>query len=108
MDEDGPEGLEAHSDQIMTFLKGTYTKQEMLIQIKDKKGNLAHKKGTCILKLYLPHIITNCKNPKGFNTTKYPSLSRSILCHCFNKHIIKAIILSKQTNLNCFKKLLQK
>lgn len=35
MDEYGSEGLEAHTDQIMTFLGGTYSKQEMLIQTKD-------------------------------------------------------------------------
>lgn len=66
MDKDGSERLEAHTDQIMTFLRDTQSNQKMLIQTKDKKGNLFHKKNICILKLYLPHVITNCKNPKGF------------------------------------------
>lgn len=73
MDGNGSEGLEVHTDQIMTFLKDTYSKQEMLIQTKEKKGNLVHKKKIQILKLYLPQIMTNCKNPKGFNKIKYPS-----------------------------------
>lgn len=40
MEEYGSEGPEAHTNQIMTFLKGTSSKQETLIQTKNKKGNL--------------------------------------------------------------------
>lgn len=73
MDKDSSERLEVHTDQIMTFLRDTQSNQKMLIQTKDKKGNLINKKNICILKLYLPHIITNCKNPKSFNKIKYPT-----------------------------------
>lgn len=74
MEEYASEGPEAHTNQIMTFLKGTYkSKQKTLIQTKNKKGNLICKNSIWILKIYLPHIIMNCKNPKGFNKIKYPN-----------------------------------
>lgn len=69
----GSEGLEAHTNQIITFLEDTYSKQDILIQTKDKKGNFVHKESIWILKLYLPHMTMNCKNPKCFNKIKYPS-----------------------------------
>lgn len=85
MDEYASEGLETYTNQIMAFLKVTYSKLEREADPnkKNKKGNFVPQNNLWIEKVYLSQIIMKCKNPISFDKIKYPKWSRHIFLSFF-------------------------